>query len=561
MRNRFRTTLLLAVAALSCLSAGAQETDPYASRRADWLRQAEALKPTLKRTVVKPEALVEIVSDSSAFQGVRAVRLSGPEPLDTLSLRRQSIVVDFGRHLTGYVSFSLKALNATPDAPLRLKLTFGEVPSEMTGSYDDYNGSLSRAWVQDEVVTVMTVPSQINLARRLAFRYVKIETIAAPNYDFCFSELTCNSVTSASATPPPLAATTDSLIREIDRIGLNTLSECMQTVYEDGPKRDQRLWIGDLYLEALANDVSFKQHDLTKRCLYLLAALADKNGCLTGTVFEAPEPHAQEKQFLLDYTLLYNVSLLNYLHTTADRSTVDDLWPVALRQTQNLIPLVQKDGMIDYRRAAAEWWVFIDWNDRLQREVALQGVGIFALKKTYELARELGRENEVKEFPKLIRRMTVAARRNFYDPQSGFFVGQLDPQVSCLSQVWATLSGIATPEQAQRALRGLHERTDVVWPGTPYAYHYYIEALIECGLGQDALTALTDYWGGMVRRGADTFWEAYDPKNDYLSPYNYYRINSYCHAWSCTPVYFIRHYPEIFQQETEKNTVQTHLRP
>lgn len=52
---------------------------------------------------------------------------------------------------------------------------------------------------------------------------------------------------------------------------------------------------------------------------------------------------------------------------------------------------------------------------------------------------------------------------------------------------------------------------------------------------------------GMVQKGADTFWEVYDPNNEFLSPYNFYQVNSYCHAWSCTPVYFVRKYQEIFQ--------------
>ncbi len=28
----------------------------------------------------------------------------------------------------------------------------------------------------------------------------------------------------------------------------------------------------------------------------------------------------------------------------------------------------------------------------------------------------------------------------------------------------------------------------------------------------EARNYLTDYWGGMVLKGADTFWEAYDPE-------------------------------------------------
>jgi hypothetical protein len=51
----------------------------------------------------------------------------------------------------------------------------------------------------------------------------------------------------------------------------------------------------------------------------------------------------------------------------------------------------------------------------------------------------------------------------------------------------------------------------------------------------------------MIKKGADTFWEVYDPADEFKSPYGFFPVNSYCHAWSCTPVYFIRKYPKIFQ--------------
>jgi hypothetical protein len=51
---------------------------------------------------------------------------------------------------------------------------------------------------------------------------------------------------------------------------------CMQEVFEDGPKRDRRLWLGDLRLQALVNDVTFGHHDLVRRCLYLLPAIPGK---------------------------------------------------------------------------------------------------------------------------------------------------------------------------------------------------------------------------------------------------------------------------------------------
>jgi alpha-L-rhamnosidase len=72
----------------------------------------------------------------------------------------------------------------------------------------------------------------------------------------------------------------------------------------------------------------------------------------------------------------------------------------------------------------------------------------------------------------------------------------------------------------------------------------------------NARSLLLDYWGGMIRKGADTFWEVYDPTNDFLSPYNSAIINSYCHAWSCTPVYFLRKYGDALFQAKALNAKQ-----
>ena len=53
---------------------------------------------------------------------------------------------------------------------------------------------------------------------------------------------------------------------------------------------------------------------------------------------------------------------------------------------------------------------------------------------------------------------------------------------------------------------------------------------------------MKDYWGGMLKEGADTFWELYDPGDPLASPYGSRAVNSFCHAWSSTPAYFIRNY-------------------
>ncbi|GAB3920698.1 alpha-L-rhamnosidase-related protein [Mucilaginibacter myungsuensis] len=550
MTSNFQRIVLAMICLLVTIGSSTNAQDLYATQRQGWLKKAEALKPALTETVKHPKGIVKLEKDPAAFQGWKAVPAGGIEQLYNASFdkRNSGIVVDFGEHLTGYCTFSLKTRRADMDAPLRLKLTFGEIPSELATPFDPYPGSLSRAWLQDETVTVSVLPATIIIPRRVAFRYVKIEWLGASRgFEFGFSDIQFKAVTSVTVTPPALAASTPDIIKDIDRVGLTTLKECMQTVYEDGPKRDRRLWIGDLYLEALANTYSFKNDSLTKRCLYLLAALSNPDGILNSNVFEAPEPHAQKSR-LLDYCYLYNVALKEYVIATGDKQTGLDLWPVAKKQLDIARQYAGADGMMDYVKAGKEWWVFFDWKDGLDKQAPLQGSTIYALNQTYQLAKLLGKENEIADVPALSKKLKDAARKNLYDKTSGLFVSGTNKQASYGGQAWMVLSGVATKAEAQKALRTIVTHKDAVKPGGPYMYHYFVAALIETGMHAEAKTALTDYWGGMVNKGADTFWEVYDPADELRSPYNFYPMNSYCHAWSCTPVYFIRKYPEIFQR-------------
>lgn len=542
--------IFLLICIWSGLTKNVNAQDVYAAYRQNWLKKAEEFKPVLKETIKQPIGVVKIEKDAKAFQGWKAVNSGGMDQLYNKPFNKgtSGIVIDFGEHLTGYCTFTLKTLRCDMDAPLRLKLTFGEVPAELATPFDPYPGGLSRAWLQDETVTVSVLPATITIPRRLAGRYVKIEWLgSSSNFEFGFSDIQFKATTSVSITPPALAAGTSQLIKDIDNVGLNTLKECMQTVYEDGPKRDRRLWIGDLYLESLANQYSFKNDGLTKRCLYLLAGLANDDGILNANAFEEPIPHAQKSR-LLDYCYLFNVALKEYVASTGDVETGKDLWPVAKNQLSIVKRYARADGTMDYQKAEKEWWVFFDWKDGLDKQAPLQGITIYALNQTYALAKLLGKENEVAEIPALAKKLKEAAHKNLYDKKTGLFVSGTDKQVSYGGQAWMVLSGVASKAEAQKALKALPALPNAVRPGAPYMYHYYVAALIESGLKAEAKEAVTTYWGGMVKKGADTFWEVYDPADEFKSPYNFFQVNSYCHAWSCTPVYFIRKYPEIFQQ-------------
>ena len=541
---------LIAGLALLTLGSTSLAQSAYFSNSKEWLRKAEACRPELSYQTISPARTVRSVQDAKAFQGWRMEDAGSTDILFNEPFKKHpSITLDFGNHYTGFLTFSIKPFGlVAADAPVRLKFTLAEVPGELNTPLEPYKGGLARSWVQDEIVTITSVPHEMTIPRRLSGRYLKIELLGiSGSFDFVFDKLTFKTQTSVTNEAPALASTTEPLIQDIYKVGLNTLKECMQTVYEDGPKRDRRLWIGDLYLEALANAYTFKNHELTKHCLYLLAAFANDEGLLHATLLEKPQPHPQYGTHTLDYCLIYNVALLEYLKETGDTETAADLWPVAVRQIELALRQFSPDWIYDMDKKPQYWLVF-DWKDGYDRQASMQGLTIFALQHSYELAKRLGKEKEAGEWLTIAGKMQKAARRHFYDKTLGVMVSGKDRQVSYLSQVWMILSNTLNKKEGAKAMATVMSMPDACYPGCPYAYHYVIEALLQCGMPQEARNLITDYWGSMVKRGADTFWEVYDPNNDYLSPYGFFVINSYCHAWSCTPVYFINKYPEIFQK-------------
>ena len=541
---------LIAGLALLTLGSTSLAQSAYFSNSKEWLRKAEACKPELSYQTISPVKTVRSVQDAKAFQGWRMEDAGSTDILFNEPFKKHpSITLDFGNHYTGFLTFSIKPFGlVAADAPVRLKFTLAEVPGELNTPLEPYKGGLARSWVQDEIVTITSVPHEMTIPRRLSGRYLKIELLGiSGSFDFVFDKLTFKTQTSVTNEAPALASTTEPIIQDIYKVGLNTLKECMQTVYEDGPKRDRRLWIGDLYLEALANAYTFKNHELTKHCLYLLAAFANDEGLLHATLLEKPQPHPQYGTHTLDYCLIYNVALLEYLKETGDTETARDLWPVVVRQIELALRQFSPDWIYDMDKQPQYWLVF-DWKDGYDRQASMQGLTIFALQHSYELAKRLGKEKEAGEWLTIAGKMQKAARRHFYDKTLGVMVSGKDRQVSYLSQVWMILSNTLSKKEGAKAMATVMSMPDACYPGCPYAYHYVIEALLQCGMPQEARKLITDYWGSMVKRGADTFWEVYDPNNDYLSPYGFFVINSYCHAWSCTPVYFINKYPEIFQK-------------
>lgn len=503
-----------------------------------WLAVADGLTPPLVRDTRTPVRAVRVEADAAAFGGW-AVRDDGPAAarLATPLGRGDSVILDFGEHWVGYLRVTVRPEPFRQDAPARLRFIVAEVPAELAEPFDPYVGQLSRAWLQDETVNLDVLPHDLALPRRYAGRYVRIDVVdTSPNYRVRLERVRLESVTSAGPdlhAPPPGTLPAD--LERIDAVSIRTLRNCMQTVFEDGPKRDRRLWLGDLRLQALANYASFGNFALVKRCLYLFAATT-RDGRVMADVFERPHPPRGD-HYIVDYAALFAPTLLDYAEVSGDSDAARDLWPVAAAQARDLVRHVGPDGLFVDPGGV---WIFIDWHPTLDKQAAMHAVLLYGLRQTARLAERVGRAGDVAFITPLVARMTEAARRHWLDPARGVFTSGPARQVSWASQAWMILAGVMSPDEGRAAWAALARDAEAIRPAGAYLYHHVVEAMLACGMRDEARALVVDYWGGMVDRGADTFWEVYDPADARFSPYGNHKINSYCHAWSCTPAYFIR---------------------
>lgn len=102
-------------------------------------------------------------------------------------------------------------------------------------------------------LSVDDFPSRVHIPRRHAFRYVKFYVMSTSSrYGIRIRDPVATAVTSAPwQDPAPLSfehfqgdltADQKTMLRKIDQVSITTLRDCMQTVFEDGPRRDRRLW-------------------------------------------------------------------------------------------------------------------------------------------------------------------------------------------------------------------------------------------------------------------------------------------------------------------------------
>jgi len=224
-----------------------------------------------------------------------------------------------------------------------------------------------------------------------------------------------------------------------------------------------------------------------------------------------------------------------YLHS-GDIETIKLLYPNVKHQMAWFESELNDHSLIkDADRP--EWWCFIDWSDMEKKDevTALQAIYYDSLRAAENLASTLGDKTNAGKYRDRAKLVKDAVNERLWAKDSGAYAdcrtsAGLSKRISQQSNCLAILFGIADRKQGESIQRVIFDPSKVDPTTTAYMNFYVAKALHSLDKDQQSLDLIRDYWGGMLKRGATTYWEIYDPRKpeDFVPETDL----SLCHGWS-----------------------------
>lgn len=324
----------------------------------------------------------------------------------------------------------------------------------------------------------------------------------------------------------------DQLLNRIWKVAEHTFTLCSGVFFIDGIKRDKWIWSGDAYQSFFVNQYLMADADINRRTL--LALRGNEN--MTTHI-----------NTIVDYTLFWILGVRAHYEAYGDVEFIDRIWTKMTSFMDFCEMQTDENGFLTGRQGD---WIFIDWAD-LDKEGPLCAEQILYVQclKTMAWMCELHNEEEKaavyhKKYTDLCRKI----EEYYWDEEKNAYIDSFMSgrrHVMRHANIFAVLFGIADEERQKKIAEYVLHNDSVPQITTPYFKFYELEALCRLGYLEEVLSVIRSYWGGMLARGAVTFWEEYDPDVPEEEQYDMYGDRfgkSLCHAWAASPIYLLAKY-------------------
>lgn len=422
------------------------------------------------------------------------------------------ILFDFGRELCGGIAITVRKTSIDPKCA-RLRVVFGESVMESLSEIGLKNSTNNHS-MRDTDIAVSYLSTYHHGST--GFRFVKIEALDADIHikaikaetDICDFEhrgsFECN----------------DELLNEIWKVGAYTVQLNMHDFIWDGVKRDRLVWIGDMHPEVSVVSAVFGDVECVKKSLDFARDTT---------------PIGKWMNNIATYSIWWLIIHYDLYMHWGDKEYLKE-------QKEYMLALI--DYIFKYVESLFEGngepVHFVDWSSKGTESEnegckAISCIGIECAEKLFNFLGEYSCAKRCSEYIEKIRTEKIEKASN--------------KRISALT----VLSG-RDKSFAEKMISGNSAEEMSCFLG-----YYVLKAKAMLGDYKETLDIIREYWGGMLKMGATTFWEDFDirwmknsAKIDEITPdgmndihgdfgkycYMGYR-HSLCHGWASGPTPFL----------------------
>lgn len=322
----------------------------------------------------------------------------------------------------------------------------------------------------------------------------------------------------------------DSLIDRVWQTCAYTFHLCSREFFFDGIKRDRWVWSGDAYQSFLTNNYLFFDRDITKRTLL----------CLLGK-----EPYEQHINTITDYTLYLIIAFWDYYYATGDRDFLTLVWKRIKALWSFAACRLDENGQMV---GIGKDWVFIDWSDMdKDGPQCAEQILLWKTEKSLASLAEVMKEDP-SPYLKKADKLRKFIEENYYSEEKKAYIDTYASgrnNVTRHANIFAILYDFADEERQRELTKSVLNNDSIIQITTPYFKFFELCARCKTGDVVSAQETIRSYWGGMVKEGATTIWEQFDPNaqgEEHLAMYGEKFGCSLCHAWGGGPIYILGRY-------------------
>ena len=419
----------------------------------------------------------------------------------------EGMLYDFGRETFGYVRLSGLVGVA--------HLYYGE--------------SREEALDKDHCETLDIVSTHQELGSK-AFRYVYVETADNSHYDSLSMDYEYAPYDESHS---GTFACSDKLLNKIWEVGAYTMDLTTREFFLDGIKRDRWTWSGDAIQSYLMNYYLRFDTECVKRTIRQL---------------RGKDPVTAHINTIMDYTFYWFKSILDYYQYTGDLTFISEMYPKMCTLMDYVLERTNSDGLVEGK---ADDWIFVDWVDFPMHKrgvLAFEQILFYKALMTMHTCATLLHQTD--PYQQLAENVIGKTRKLLWDDdrqawEHAIEEGEINHQITKFPNMFAILYDIVDDATKRNIVDSVMENNKIDPITTPYMRFYELEALCMMGRQTQVLQEIRNYWGGMLREGATSFWEKYIPSEqgtEHLAMYGRPYGKSLCHAWGASPVYLLGRY-------------------